>query len=79
MLRAEQMADEQQTSDSAQGANDKASKVIKEILSSMREDENAGPLADALEGAWSAGRFDVDTVVREIESEPQEKESDERG
>lgn len=78
MLHTEQMADDHQTPDPTQGPSDKASKVIAEALSSMREDEKASPLADALEGAWSTAKFDLEAALKGIEAGSQEKGSDER-
>lgn len=62
------MIDENPTPDREQDAGDSASEVIAEALSSMREDETARTLADALEGAWGSGKFDVEAALREIAS-----------
>ena len=62
------MADENSIPDREQNAGSNASEVIAEALSSMREDETARTLADALAGAWGSGKFDVEAALREIAS-----------
>ncbi len=64
------MVDENQTPGPEQGESGKASVVITEALLSMRENEKARALVDALENAWhpDSGKFDVEAAVRGIEA-----------
>lgn len=73
------MTDESQTPDQGHDVGNKVSEVIAEALSSMREDEMARTLADALENAWGSGKFNVEVALREITAGSEEEGGDSQG
>lgn len=61
------MATESQEPKSTIGKKPKASNVVAEAIAAMRNDSVASGAADAIEGAWSGGVFDMDQALRAIE------------